>query len=350
MPAAVSHPDPERRPLGPIMLDLDGAEVTAEERELLRHPAVGGVILFGRNFAGPEPLRGLIASITAASARPPLIAVDQEGGRVQRFRDGFTLLPPAARFGALYRHDPRAALEAARAVGWLMADELRGFGIDFSFAPVVDVEQGISRVIGDRAFGGTPPVVADLAAAWMDGMHGAGMAACAKHFPGHGGVAADSHLELPEDPRPIAVLEQVDLLPYRRLIGQGLEAVMASHVRYPAIDPSPAGFSSFWLRRLLRGRLRFEGVIFSDDLDMAAAETGGGPAERALAALQAGCDMVLLCNNRTAAVAAVEAVGDWQQAASAVRLERMRGRACGGGQQSGRGAAALAALAALPAG
>jgi beta-N-acetylhexosaminidase len=308
------------------MLDLMGTELTEEERELLQHPAVGGVILFTRNFAEPRQMVALTESIRAADARSLLIAVDQEGGAVQRFRNGLTRLPPAAAFGALHALDARAAAEAARALGWLMAAELRALGVDFSFAPVLDVEQGVSRVIGDRAFATEPDVVAALAGAWLDGVRSAGMAGCGKHFPGHGGVVADSHRELPEDPRPFAALERFDLLPFRRLMGAGLEAVMPAHVRYPAIAPEPAGFSSFWLRDLLRGRLRFEGAILSDDLNMTAADAAGAPAERALAALQAGCDMVLICNNRPAALAICDAVADWCDPESDLRLSRLRGR------------------------
>lgn len=308
------------------MLDLQGVELSAEERELLRHPAVGGVILFRRNFVAPEQLAALTRAIRDADDRCLLIAVDQEGGRVQRFCEGLTRLPAAARFGALYAQDERAGLEAARAVGWLMAAELRSLGVDFSFAPVLDVEQGLSRVIGDRAFATTPEAVSALATAWLEGVHTAGMAGCGKHFPGHGGVVADSHLELPEDHRPLRALEQHDLLPFRCLIARGLEAVMPAHVRYAAIDTQPAGFSTFWLRELLRGRLRFEGVIISDDLNMAGAGVAGTPATRALAALQAGCDLALICNNREAAVAVVEAVADWQMGESSARLQRLRAR------------------------
>lgn len=329
------------------MLDLEGIELTGEDRELLGHPAVGGVILFARNVESPEQVTALTQAIRATDQRGLLIAVDQEGGRVQRLRDGLTRLPPAARFGALHARDPRAAVAAARAVGWLMAAELRALGIDFSFAPVLDVEQGLSQVIGDRAFATEPEVVAELAAAWLDGVHSAGMAGCGKHFPGHGGVRADSHLELPEDGRALAALERRDLLPFRRLIGLGMEAVMPAHVRYPAIAPEPAGFSPFWLRALLRARLRFEGAILSDDLDMRAAGEAGAPAQRALAALQAGCDMVLICNNRPAAVAICEAVADWQAPESARRLACLRARDGSAPASPERRARALSALAAL---
>ncbi len=339
----------DQRPLGPVMLDLEGTELSSEERELLRHPAVGGVILFRRNFVAPGQLAALTRAIIEVDERRLLIAVDQEGGRVQRFCEGLTRLPAAARFGALYAQDERTALEVVRAVGWLMAAELRLLGIDFSFAPVLDVEQGLSRVIGDRAFATTPEAVAALAAAWLEGVHSAGMAGCGKHFPGHGGVVADSHLELPEDHRPLSALEQHDLLPFRRLIAQGLEAVMPAHVRYAAIAPEPAGFSTFWLRELLRERLRFDGAIISDDLNMAGAGVAGTPVDRALAALQAGCDMALICNNREAAVAVVEAVADWRMPESAVRLQRLRARSAVGINNVERKQSALRAIERLPA-
>jgi beta-N-acetylhexosaminidase len=333
-----------QRPLGPVMLDLGGLELSAEERDLLRHPAVGGVILFRRNFAAPEQLAALTNAIREADERRLLIAVDQEGGRVQRFCEGLTRLPAASRFGALYAHDSRSALDAVRAVAWLMAAELRELGVDFSFAPVLDVEKGISRVIGDRAFAQAPEAVATLAAAWLDGVHSAGMAGCGKHFPGHGGVVADSHLELPEDHRPLNELEQCDLLPFRRLISQGLESVMPAHVRYTAIDTQPAGFSAFWLRELLRGRLHFDGAIISDDLNMAGAGVAGSPAARALAALHAGCDLALICNNREGAIGVVEAVADWQMAESAARLQRLRARPGFDLNNAERRQAALAAI------
>jgi beta-N-acetylhexosaminidase len=336
------------RPLGAVMLDLEGIELSGEERELLRHPAVAGVILFRRNFAEPQQLRALIQAIRGADDRGLLIAVDQEGGPVQRFREGLTRLPAASRFGALYERDARAGLDAARAVGWLMAAELRALDVDFSFAPVLDVEQGVSRVIGERAFATSPEAVAALATAWLEGVHSAGMAGCGKHFPGHGGVVADSHLELPEDRRDLAVLESFDLLPFRRLMACGLEAIMPAHVRYSTVAPEPAGFSAFWLRELLRGRLRFDGAIISDDLNMAAADAGGSPPERALRALQAGCDLVLICNNRPAATAVVEAVADWQVPASARRLEGLRARPGVDLSHGDRRHAALAAIAELP--
>jgi len=308
------------------MLDLEGTELTAEERELLRHPAVGGVILFARNYQDPGQVAALTSAIHALREPRLLIAVDQEGGRVQRFRAGFTRLPPAGRFGALHRHQPQRARQAAERVGWLMAAELRAVGVDFSFAPVLDLDRGVSRVIGDRAFAHGVNAVSDLAAAWMAGVHAAGMAAVGKHFPGHGGIAADSHLELPVDGRSLADLTVEDLVPFARLIDHGLEAIMPAHVVYPRIDTQPAGFSRFWLGEVLRGRLGFQGVVFSDDLNMAAAGAGGDYRERAKAGLAAGCDMLLVCNNRPAAVETVAALHDHDDPAALLRLLRMHGR------------------------
>jgi beta-N-acetylhexosaminidase len=311
---------------GPVMLDVAGQALTAEDRELLAHPAVGGVILFSRNYADPAQLRALTAAIATVKEPPLLIAVDQEGGRVQRFRDGFTRLPPPARFAELFPMDAGAARQAARAAGWLMAAELGSAGVDFSFAPVLDVERGVSRVIGDRAFGTDADLVSELAAAWLEGVRDAGMAACGKHFPGHGAVVADSHLELPSDGRALAELEAADLIPFRYLIQRGLQAIMPAHVVYCAIDPNPAGFSPFWLREVLRGRLGFDGMVFSDDLNMAAAAAGGGFSERAMAALDAGCDMAVVCNNRTGAIEVVEALAIRPNPRLAARVARMRRR------------------------
>ncbi len=228
--------------LGPLMIDLAGTTVTPEERELLRHPLVGGVILFTRNYEDPAQLTELVSAIHAARAPPLIVGVDQEGGRVQRFRQGFSLLPPARRIGHEFDLDARAGLALARALGWLMAAELRAHGVDISFAPCVDLDHGVSEVIGDRAFHASPEAVGQLAVAWMHGMRDAGMGAVAKHFPGHGAVVADSHLTLPVDRRPLADLAG-ELAPYRRLIANGLPALMGAHVLFPAVDPAPAGLS-----------------------------------------------------------------------------------------------------------
>lgn len=312
--------------LGPVMVDLAGHDLTAEDRELLRHPAVGGVILFARNYVAPEQISDLTAAIHQVREPRLLIGVDQEGGRVQRFREGFTRLPPAGRFGALYAHDPRRAAAACSAVAWLLAAELLAVGVDFSFAPVLDLDRGLCRAIGDRGFGSVPDQVAELGIAWVAGVRQAGMAAVGKHFPGHGGVEADSHLELPRDERSLEDIWLEDLVPFERLIAHGLEAAMPAHVVYPRVAPDPAGFSRFWLGAILRERLGFPGVIFSDDLNMAAAGVVGGYADRARAAAAAGCDMLLICNNRPAAIEIVDAFRGYQDPAAQLRLLRMHGR------------------------
>jgi beta-N-acetylhexosaminidase len=308
------------------MLDLAGPELGPEDRELLGHPAVGGVILFSRNFVDPDQVRALTRAIHAVREPHLLIGVDQEGGRVQRFREGFTRLPPAGRIGALYRDHPARGLRAAERLGWLMAAELRAVGVDFSFAPVLDLDRGLSQVIGDRAFGDSQAAVTELAVSWMRGVHAAGMAAVGKHFPGHGGVAADSHAELPRDDRPLEVLRRADLAPFARLIDHGLEAIMPAHVVFPRIDPQPAGFSSFWLQTLLRRELGFQGVIFSDDLSMQGAADVGDHRGRADLALAAGCDMILICNDRAAALEVIEGRGPHEDPTICLRLLRMHGR------------------------
>ncbi len=312
--------------LGPVMLDLAGVEITPQERELLKHPATGGVILFSRNFETIEQLHRLTREIHELREPRLLIAVDQEGGRVQRFRDGFTRLPPAAWFGRLYAANPAHGKRVAEKAGWLMAAELRSAGIDFSFAPVLDLGAGVSQVIGDRAFASRPGDVAELAHAWMMGAHRAGMAAVGKHFPGHGNVVEDSHHALPVDHRRFEDLIMDDILPFERMIHFGLEAIMPAHVLYDRVDAHPAGFSPYWLREILRGRLEFQGVIFSDDLSMAAADVLGDLPTRASAALEAGCDMVLVCNDTEGASRVLDALDGHDDPAAHVRLMRMHGR------------------------
>jgi beta-N-acetylhexosaminidase len=312
--------------LGPLMVDVAGLELTPEDRELLAHPAVGGVILFARNYESPAQMRALIDAIHAAREPHLLVAVDQEGGRVQRFRDGFTRLPPLACLGDLYDSDRVRARNLAQVTGWLMAAELRAVGVDISFAPVLDLNHGVSTVIGDRALHRRPEVVAELARAYQSGMHEAGMAATGKHFPGHGAVVADSHLELPVDPRAYADLAQWDMVPFERMIHYGLAAVMMAHVVYAAADANPAGFSPFWIGEVLRGRLGFQGLVFSDDLNMAAAACVGDHSERARISLQAGCDMVLVCNAREQAVRVAEGLVDYINPVTHIRIARMHGR------------------------
>ncbi|KGD61289.1 Beta-hexosaminidase [Alcanivorax jadensis T9] len=282
-----------------LMLDLEGLQVSDVEKDLLSHPGTGGLILFTRNYQDRQQLAELVRQIRAV--RPEiLIAVDQEGGRVQRFRDGFVRLPPMAALGRRYDQTPQLAMAEASLVGELMASELTELDIDLSFAPVLDLDYGTSTVIGDRSFHGDADAMIALAGAFIDGMSAAGMAATGKHFPGHGHVVADSHLELPVDPRPLAEIEAADLRPFVAL-AQKLDGIMPAHVIYSAVENQTAGFSRYWLQTRLREQMGFRGVIFSDDLSMAGAHGVGGYAERARAALEAGCDMVLACNNRTGA-------------------------------------------------
>lgn len=311
---------------GPVMIDLPGIELTDADRARLLHPATGGVILFSRNFASPQQVYRLVREIHELRSPHLLIAVDQEGGRVQRFREGFTRLPPAAAFACRCGDDLRAARHAAHELGWLMAAELRAVGVDFSFAPVLDLDLGLSSVIGDRAFSASPDVVSQLAGAWMLGAREAGMVSVGKHFPGHGGVVADSHLDLPIDGRRIDDLLEQDLQPFTRLIDNGLEGIMPAHVIYAACDAEPAGFSHFWLQEILRGRLHFQGVIFSDDLSMAAAEHAGCYAGRARAALAAGCDMVLVCNNPDGAQEVLDELRGYHDPVAQSRMARLHGR------------------------
>jgi beta-N-acetylhexosaminidase len=309
------------------MLGLEGPVVSAEEKDLLRHPLVGGVILFSRNYHSPEQVANLVDAIHACRQPRLLIAVDHEGGRVQRFREGFTRLPAVRRLGEIHDADPRRAKQMARLTGWLMATELRAVGIDFSFAPVLDLDRGISGVIGDRAFHSQPEIVAELAQAYIGGMHKAGMEAVGKHFPGHGSVAADSHHALPIDPRPFPELAANDLAAFAQVIQSGLLAgIMPAHVVYTQVDTLPAGFSSRWLQDILRHSLGFQGAVFSDDLDMAGAGMAGAPPQRALAALTAGCDMVLACNDRQAAVSILDSLRHPPDPVAHLRLARFHGR------------------------
>jgi len=310
--------------LGPVMADVQGLALESSERDMLRHPLVGGVILFTRNFESPAQLRSLAAEIHALRDPELLIAVDHEGGRVQRFRQGFTLIPAMRRIGALADRNAAAACAAAEAAGWLLAVELLSHGVDFSFTPVLDVDFGASSVIGDRAFSDDPERIAELAGALLRGMASAGMAGVGKHFPGHGHVRADSHVAVPVDEREFAAIESADLVPYRRLIPLGLAGVMPAHVIYPQIDAMPAGFSPIWLRRILRGALGFDGMIFSDDLSMEGASVAGDIVARAEAALAAGCDVVLVCNSPAGAARLLD--GMKAVPLHAGRAERMRGR------------------------
>lgn len=309
---------------GPLMLDIEGTVLSAQERERIAHPGVGGVILFARNIQDPDQVQSLIAAMR--EVRPELIvAVDQEGGRVQRVKKGVTLLPPLARLGQWWDENPVHAMQAAHEWGWLMAAEMLALGFDVSFAPVLDLNLGRSRVIGDRAFHGTPQAVVALARSYIAGMHEAGMAATGKHFPGHGWVEADSHHAIPVDERSEADIRAQDLQTFAQL-SRDLDAVMSAHVIYRQVDAQPAGFSRYWLQQVLRSELCFEGVIFSDDLTMEGASVAGGYGERAAAALTAGCDMVLVCNNPAGAQTVLEYLEQHPVSVNQARLQRMRAR------------------------
>lgn len=282
---------------GPVMIDVSGPSLTDEDRKRLMHPLVGGVILFARHFEDRAQLRKLTRQIHKIKAPKLLIAVDHEGGRVQRFRaDGFTHLPAMARLGQVWMQDPMRAMSLATACGLVMAAELRACGVDMSFAPVLDLDYGVSKVIGDRAFHRDPRVVAMLARALAQGMAMVGMTACGKHFPGHGAVIADSHHEIPVDDRTLARIMKDDVAPYLWLGDLVMPAIMPAHVIYPKVDDKPAGFSEKWIQEILRGQLHYDGVVFSDDLTMEGASVAGDITARAEAALGAGCDMVLVCN------------------------------------------------------
>jgi len=311
--------------LGPVMLDVVGTELTADDIRRLQHPLVGGVILFARNFENCEQLKALTASIHAVRQPPLLIAVDHEGGRVQRFREGFTKIPPMREFGKIWDKDRKKAMALAVEAGWILAAELRAHGVDFSFTPILDMDYGDSLVIGDRAFHVETRAINELAFSLMQGLKKGGMAAVGKHFPGHGFVVADSHVSIPIDEREFDQIAQNDMQPFRQMIDEGLPAIMPAHVIYPKVDDKPAGFSAKWLQKVLRERLGFNGVIFSDDLSMEGASVGGDVTTRSLAALHAGCDMVLLCNRPDLADELLDNLVWKMPAQSIVRLTRMHG-------------------------
>ncbi len=290
-----------------LVIGVAGTELTAQERDWLQHDACAGVILFTRNFASRAQVAELSQAIRAAAPRPQLICVDQEGGRVQRFREGYSALPPLEGFGKLYAQDPAVALTLAEEHAWLMASEIKASGVDLSFAPVVDLGRG-NLAIGNRAFSQDPQVVAAFTRAYVRGMHAAGMAATLKHFPGHGSVLADTHFDDAVDPRTLDELRALDLVPFVAGIEADADAVMMAHVVYPAVAPEPAGYSRHWIEEILRTEMGFRGVVFSDDIGMAAAFSAGGIKSRIDAHLDAGCDVVLVCHPELAeeSLAAVE--------------------------------------------
>jgi beta-N-acetylhexosaminidase len=311
--------------LGPLMIDLRGKTLAADEREWLQSPLVGGVILFTRNFESVAQLRELVADIHAARQPPLLVTVDQEGGRVQRFREPFFRLPPFRALGRLYDEERDLALKTAAACGWLMAAELRAVGVDLSFSPCVDLDRGLAEVIGDRALHREAVAVAALARRFAAGAKKAGMAITAKHFPTHAGAHSDSHTEFAVDKRELVDLDD-DLRPYRDLIRNGLQAVMVAHVSFPAVDSRPASLSSWWIGTYLRGELDFKGAVISDDLSMTGASVVGSVATRVRLALDAGCDLVLVCNAPDEIPAVLEALQGYVNPAGQLRLTRLHGR------------------------
>lgn len=318
-------------PLGLVVSDVAGLELTPDDMTRLQHPLMGAVILFGRNYESPEQLKRLTASIHAVREPSLPIAVDHEGGRVQRFREGFTLIPPMRSIGQVWANSADDGAKLADACGYIIGAELAAHGVDFTFAPVLDLDHSDNGVIGNRSLNRSPEVVTALARALMSGMHDAGVANCGKHFPGHGYVRGDSHHEIPHDERSLAQIEADDMVPFRALMGE-LDSIMPAHVIYENIDSNPGGFSKFWLQQKLRGELGFKGVIFSDDLTMEAASVAGGDIERAEAALHAGCSMVLLCNDGPRCAALLSAMwdrGHRPRGETGAALERMRAKKMG---------------------
>lgn len=312
-----------RLPPGPVVVDILGTALTEDDCRRLVHPAAGAVILFSRNFQDAAQLAALTEEIERLREPALPICVDQEGGRVQRFREGFTAIPPMRVLGKMWDRDRELGRNLARAAAYIIGSELAAHGIDFSFAPVLDLDYGTSEVIGDRALHFDPTAVAALGAAIVYGFADAGMGAVGKHFPGHGFASADSHVSMARDERPLAALLKKDLVPFRQAVQAGLAGVMPAHVVYSQVDAEPAGYSKRWLQDILRGELGFQGIVFSDDLSMAGASIAGGPPERARAALAAGCDMVLLCNDPEGLDALLDSLAE-VPLARPERLEPMR--------------------------
>ena len=312
--------------IGPLMIDLEGLEISEQEREWLNHSAVGGVILFARNYENKEQLRLLIDELHRIKKPKLLIAVDQEGGRVQRFRQGFTDYPPMRAIGELYDKDPKRGLLLSELLAWNLACELRYIGIDFTFAPILDLDTGQSEVIGDRAFHSDVDAVTSLASKFVNGLRHGGMEGVGKHFPGHGTVEADSHFECPVDQRYENDLILADIVPFQRLVDYGIAGVMTAHVIYEHVDKLPASFSRYWITSVLREQLNFQGVIFSDDLSMRGAHVVGDIRERIRVAIEAGSDMVLVCNQPQDIPAALEELDGYNNPISQVRLARFHGK------------------------
>ena len=311
--------------LGPVMLDVIGERLTDDDRCRLRHPQTGGVILFSRNYRDPVQLAELCREIHELRDPRLVIAVDHEGGRVQRFREGFQAIPAMGQLGDLYDTDSKQALQLAETFAWAMCAELLHHGVDLSFAPVLDIGDPVSSVIGDRAFHRDPDAITHLANAWVRGMRAAGMEAVGKHFPGHGSVEGDSHHVMPFDRRRFADIEALDLVPFRRVIDTHLAGIMMAHVIYDQVDEQPAGYSRYWIETVLREQLGFNGIVFSDDLSMSGAESVGGYPERARHALEAGCDMLLVCNNPDGADEVLDSLAGYSNQTSQLRMIRLHG-------------------------
>ena len=309
--------------IGPLMADVGGLTLTDEDREVLAHPLIGGVILFARNYSDPEQLKALCQELLGLKRTRLLLAVDHEGGRVQRFRVGFTRIPAMGTLGKLHDESPVKAVEETRAHGLTIGRELAAYGIDLCFAPVLDRDVGISQIIGDRSFSDNSEIIIKLARAFREGLNEAGLAATGKHFPGHGAVAADSHTELPVDRRSLADLEAKDLVPFKALVDDGIESLMMAHIRYPSVDEKPASLSRRWIRGMLRTQMGYNGAVFCDDLNMAGAKVGGEIVERALLALDAGCDMLPICNDRASVVKLLEGLPVKPRKLASARLQRL---------------------------
>jgi beta-N-acetylhexosaminidase len=311
--------------VGPLVFDLLGKELSGEEKEILTHPAVGGLIFFARNYESPQQITQLCSAVRAARKTPILICVDQEGGRVQRFREGFTRIPSMGELGKLYDLAPEKAFALATTCGWVMAAELLNVGVDLSFAPVLDVDLKINPAIGNRAFHQQHAVIVNLAKALTAGMRATGMAAVGKHFPGHGSVMIDSHLDLPIDTRPYEEIAEADMPPFVDMIRHGIEGLMAAHILFSEVDATAVGFSSKWLKDILRKQLKFSGIVFSDDLSMEGGKIAGDHPQRVEAALKAGCDMALLCNNRAAFIKTLDTINTEKYKLDASKVAPLRG-------------------------